>query len=189
MRHLKSYNIFELKTSTYLSAADKLDNFHPSRAEKLRKWADEKQQEFEDDNVYYLDPRTFYINNDVYYITNISDEKYNGFGNLSDVILHKINVTMSSTTTDDRIEIVLFNNREVINTDIKDDGTVFTNVKIVKKDEWEPTGEYRRRFDSVTKKEFWLNNRVEARAFIQIIENELGIKLELKANEIYKSIS
>lgn len=187
MKHLKSYKLFELKTSTYLSAADKLDNFHPSRAEKLRKWADEKSQEIEDD-VYYLDPRSFYINDDVYYITNISDEKYKGYGNLSDTLLHRINITLSSSTTDDKIEVVLFNNREVIDVDIKDDGTVFNNVKIVIKDEWEPTGEYRRRFDSVTKKEFWLNDRKEARAFIQIIENELGIKLELKANEIYKTI-
>ena len=186
MRHLKSYNIFELKTSTYLSAADKLDNFHPSRAEKLRKWADEKQQEFEDDNVYYLDPRTFYINNDVYYITNISDEKYNGFGDLSDVILHKINVTMSSTTTDDRIEIVLFNNREVIDSDMRDFGSTLTHVSLVRKDVWGE--ENKRDFYSATKKEFWLNNREEARAFIQIIENELGIKLVLRVNEIYKSI-
>lgn len=186
MKHIKSYKVFELKSSTYLSAADKLDKLHPSRAEKLRKWADERQQEFEDDNVYYLDPRTFYINNDVYYITNISDEKYNGFGDLSDVILHKINVTMSSTTTDDRIEIVLFNNREVIDSDMRDFGSTLTNVSLVRKDVWGE--ENKRDFYSATKKEFWINNREEARAFIQIIENELGIKLVLRVNEIYKSI-
>ena len=184
MRFIKSYKLFELKASTYLSAADKLDKFHPARAEKLRKWADEKQQEIEDD--YYLDPRSFYLNDDVYYITNISDDKYKGRGTLSNVLLHRINVTLSSSTTDDRIEIVLFNNREVIDGDIIDFSTAFSNVSLVRKDEW--GDEYKRDFYSVTKKEFALNNRKEARAFIQIIENELGIKLELKANEIYKTI-
>ena len=185
MIHLKSYKLFELKASTYLSAADKLDKLHPVRAKKLRKWADEKQQEIEDD-VYYLDPRSFYLNNDVYYITDITEQKHKGGGNLSDVLLHRINVTMSSSTTDDKIEIILFNNREVIDSDIEDYGNAFTNVSLVRKDEW--GDEYKRDFYSVTKKEFTLNNRKEARAFIQIIENELGIKLELKANEIYKTI-
>ena len=182
MKHIKSYKVFELKSSTYLSAADKLDKFHPARAKKLRKWADEQQES----DVNYIDPRTFYINNDVYYVTDISDEKYTGFGDLSDTLLHRIDVTLSSSTTDDKIKIMLFNNREVIESDIKDFGTALDNVNIIRKDSW--GDEHKRRFYSVTGKEFSFNNRKEARNFIQIIENYLGIKLVLRANEIYKTL-
>lgn len=182
MKHIKLYKVFELKSSTYLSAADKLDKFHPVRAERLRKWADEQQES----DINYIDPRTFYINDDVYYVTDISDQKYNGRGELSDTLLHRIDVTLSSSTTDDKIKINLFNNREVIESDIKDFGTVLDNVDIIRKDEW--GDEHERKFYSVTGKEFSLNNRKEARSFIQIIENYLGIKLVLRANEIYKTL-
>lgn len=39
MKYLK---LFELKTSTYLSAADKLKDQHPKRAREIKKWASQR---------------------------------------------------------------------------------------------------------------------------------------------------
>ena len=41
---MKYLQLFELNTSTYLSAADKLKDQHPKRAELIRKWAQHRSE-------------------------------------------------------------------------------------------------------------------------------------------------
>lgn len=185
MKYLKTYKLYELKSDTYLSAADKLEDLHPSRAKKLRKYVDDQQKV----DIDYLDPRPFHINNDIYYITKIDKEEYEaGSGVLPEgELICRIDITLkSSTTSDEWIGVRLFNNEKFIKDDIDLDGSPINRIVLKYKEfvgtEWE---EERQRTLS---RSFFFENRKEARAFLSIIESELGIKMIIKTNQIYKSV-
>jgi hypothetical protein len=183
MKFLKKYKFFELKTSTYLSAADKLEGLHPTRAKNIRKYVDDQQRV----DVDYLDPRPFHINNDIYYITGITKDEYRqksvyGVGSLPEgELVFRIDVEFkSSTTSDERIEMIIFNNEKFIKDDIELDGSPINRVNLkFKRHEQEQERTLSRRF--------FFETRKEARAFLSIIESELGIKMLIKINQIYKT--
>jgi hypothetical protein len=184
MKYLKTYKLYELKSDTYLSAADKLEDLHPARAKNLRQYVDDQQKV----DIDYIDPRPFHINNDIYYITNITKQEYEAGGGLEEgELAMRIDITLKSTTTSDEwVEIVIFNNENFIKDDIKLDGSPINRVKIKYKEyvgtEWEEERE------RTLSRRFFFETRKEARAFLSIIENELGIKMLIKANQIYKSV-
>lgn len=179
MKYLKT--IQELKSDTYLSAADKLEDLHPVRAKKLRQYVDDQQKV----DINYLDPRPFHINNDIYYITNITNKEYEaGEGVLPEgELIKRIDIEFKSTTTrDEKVSIILYNNEEFIKDDIDLDGSPINRIRLLYNNEW---GE---EVERILSRSFFFDNRKEARAFITIIENELDIKLLIKPNQIYKSL-
>ena len=182
MKFLKKYKFFELKTSTYLSAADKLEGLHPTRAKNIRKYVDDQQRV----DVDYLDPRPFHINNDIYYITGITKDEY-GVGSLPEgEFVFRIDVEFkSSTTSDERLEMIIFNNEKFIKDDIELDGSPINRVNLKFK---RLIGtEHEQEQERTLSRRFFFETRKEARAFLSIIESELGIKMLIKINQIYKT--
>ncbi len=174
MKYLKKYKAFELKSSTYLSAADKLSKNHPERSKKLRQWVDNSG----DVDINYLDPRPLYSKDNVYYITKVyvqPDDTFGGLGN-------NIEVTLESAS--DIYTLWIYNwlsdgqhLTSVTNT-IETYGTPWASPGYTRKDD-QPIMSF--------PDKFYLDDRKSARIFMEIVEKEAGEKLLFSLNDIYKS--
>jgi hypothetical protein len=171
MEYLISYSLFELKTSTYISAANKLQSSHPKRAKDLRKWAHERENDID-----YLDPRPFEIAGDYYYVVGVVD------GTKGSSPSSYINVEMKSAN-----DIILASLLSK-----SDDSGMFEPILITAYYKNGHYNEERNKDINLWSSGspyggFRFKNRKDARTFVQIIENELGRKLNIPLNKIYKS--
>lgn len=173
MKYLKS--ISELKDSTYLSAADKLERNHPKRASRLRKFVDDKYTV----DINYIDPRPLMAMDGVYYVTDVKviQSIEGGTGKTIKVNLESVN------------EICYLNINNYI-----DEGNVYFGMLYDFNRSGLPFSSMR---DSKTKSKptelniekdvFYFSDRKSARSFIDIVERESGEKLLFSINDIYKS--
>lgn len=172
MKHLKSYTVFELRDSTYLSAADRLEKNHPERAKSLRKWVDDKYTV----DIDYLDPRPLSAMNSIYYVTDVSVQpSIEGLDNAKSIL-----VTLESVN--DFYHIVINNYKQEDNVYIGIPYSMRVNGFPYYSTRANKSGKYDDTYDK-----FYFSDRSSARSFIDIVQRESGEKLLFTINDIYKS--
>jgi hypothetical protein len=183
MKHLKYLKtISELKDSTYLSAADGLERNHPERAQRLRKFVDDKYMV----DIDYIDPRPLLAMDGVYYVTSVQVDPSIDNNNLKtiQVCLESVNelcILAINNYIDEGNEYfgMLY--------DLKRTGFpyyAFRNSKTNKSMNSALSSEI---MNILPSQVFYFSDRKSARAFIEIVESESGEKLLFSVNDIYKS--
>lgn len=167
--------ISELKDSTYLSAADKLERNHPSRAAKLRKFVDDRYTV----DIDYIDPRPLSAMDGVYYVTGVKVTPSVDGDNLKTILvdLESVNeichLTINNYIDEGNVYFGMLY-------DFNRSGLPFSSMRNSK------TKLSPRELD-IEKDVFYFSDRKSARAFIEIVESESGEKLLFSVNDIYKS--